>query len=188
MDLDFFKDNWGWISSNWWGSIGLILAGTIAGMTVIKLYYGRPRQTESESSSSSKRALLEEKFAYKEYGRHSKNILANSISDIEINESVSIRAEVPGSSRILVELRGPTPTYIGDGAPSWYIPMGKSINWTFGGYFPEKGGKQQFKAEGGIAELTLNFAREGEVQVLVYEGESRTPSWTKQLTVHPASA
>lgn len=186
MDLGFLQDNWGWISSNWWGSIGLVVLGATFGAVVTKLYYQRPNYEVPATKDSAVIEAENASFSFPQFGRHGKNVLSNSVGDVEIGESLSLRASIPSASRISVEMRGPLPTYLDDTMASWGMRLGQSINWTWDTYKPDQGGKQQFNAEGGPADLLIQFAREGEVEIAVYEGESRAPSWTKTLHVHPA--
>jgi len=182
MDLGFFQENWGWISSNYWGSLGLLFVGITVGATTAKLYYQRPTQSTSPSSQQSGKA-----FSYPQFGRHGKNALSNSVGDVDVGEPLSLRSDVPQGSRLTVEMRGPAPTHLSDTDASWYMTLGQSVNWTWETYKPDHGGKQRFVAEGGLADLLLHFARPGEIQIAVYEGDSKAASWSKTLHVHRAS-
>lgn len=182
MDLDFFKNNWEWISANWWGSVGLVLFGLTVGMTIAGLYQGLVhRRGEHGLHAGAKK--LAEVFSYPQFGRHGKNILSNSVGDVAVEERLSFRAEIPEGSRISVVLRGPIPEHLGDTDGSWYLPLGQSINWTFDTYQFDGGGKQTFSAEGGKADMQIYFSRLGAVKISVFEGESRIPSWSKEIHV-----
>lgn len=186
MDLSFLRDNWDWISSNWWGAVGLVIIGILLGSGAAKLYFQWPGKAKADGHSSGN-AVGSERFKYPEHGRHGKNVLSNFVNDVNVNEKLSLRAEVPPSSRITMEMFGPIPTTLDDNGASWYMQVGQGVNWSYATYIPEHGGKQQYRAEGGAADLQITFAREGTVRISVYEGDSTAASWQKTLQVHGAA-
>lgn len=78
---------------------------------------------------------------------------------------------------------GPKPLHTSDLSGSWIMSMPKLLNWTFNSYDFENGGRQEFTAENGVADLELEFLRSGEVTINVFEGEDRNPGWQKTIIV-----
>lgn len=107
------------------------------------------------------------KYSYAQYGRYGKNILANSTSTVKVEESVSLRAEMPDGARLHIEMEGPERVYLSDNNASWQYSVGKSINWSAQDYKNEKGGFQAFNAEGGVADKELIFNRVGDSDTIL---------------------
>jgi hypothetical protein len=183
VDLSFWRDNWDWISSNWWGAVSLVIFGILFGAGAAKLYFQWPGKAKSDGHAPED-SVSSERFKYPEHGRHGKNVLSNFVNDVTVNEQLSLRAEVPSSSRLTMEILGPPPTTLDDNGGSWHMRVGQTVNWSYNTYISEHGGKQQFRAEGGTADLQITFAREGTVRISVYEGDATAASWGKTLQVH----
>lgn len=181
--MDLLQQNWLWITGNPWGATGLALLCITLGWGAAGLLYQerieilKERQAAPEKQNSSSAA-----FAYPSIGRHGKNVLANSTNHVFVGEWLSFRAEIPPKSRLHIELQGPKPEHLGDTGASWSYSIG-TINWTASGYDAHAGGRQSFEAEEGTADLKLQFARPGAVQITALEGASQAPSWTRTLRV-----
>ncbi|WP_456983524.1 hypothetical protein [Luteimonas sp. A478] len=185
--MDFLQQNWAWMSSNPWGSLGLALLCFGLGWGAARLLYHERLEVLKEKGHAHAGPVPSTTFSYPQHGRHGKNILSNSVNDVALDEHVSLRAEIPASSRMYVEIRGPKPEDLGDTEVSWFFSLGQTINWTSSKYDVAGGGKQSFSAESGIADMQLRFARPGDVQIVAYEGASQTPAWSKTLHVHTSA-
>jgi hypothetical protein len=183
--MDFLQQNWIWISSNPWGAVGLTLSCLTLGWGAASLFYQERIEILKERQGGPQQQPLESSaFAYPLVGRHGKNILANSINDVVVEDWLSFRAEIPSKSRLHIELQGPEWEDLDDTGASWCYSIGP-LNWTASKYDLSNGGRQFFDAEGGAADLKLQFLRPGEVRITALEGAAQTPSWTKILRVRP---
>lgn len=182
--MDFIKENWNWIIDNFWKLITLTSIFFIAGWSLSSLFYKERIEILKEKLNNNKigsKSLVE--FTYPETGINGKNILANSTLTIEENENVSLKAVIPNNEKLVVELKGPKPIHKHDNNASWSFSLGKKRNWTAKTYEPENGGRQEFDAESGSADMELKFHREGEVMISVFEGDKRSSTWTKTINV-----
>lgn len=180
--MDLLQQNWLWISSNPWGSASLAFLCIALGWGAASLLYRERIEILKERLAVSEKNAVPTAFTYSSSGRHGKNVLANSTNDVSVEEWLSFRAGVPLKDRLHIELQGPKPRHLGDAGPSWMYSIG-AINWTASGYDAHDGGRQSFEAEGGAADLKMQFLRAGEVRIIAREGTSQTPSWTRTLHV-----
>jgi len=184
--MDLLQQNWLWISNNPWGFASLALFCIALSWGAASLFYRERIEILKERLAAPEKRAVPAAFTYTSSGRHGTNILANSTNDVFVEEWLSFRAEVPPKDRLHIELQGPKPKYLDDTGPSWMYGIG-AINWTASGYDPHDGGRQSFEAEGGAADLKLQFLRAGEVQIIAREGTTQSPSWTRTLRVQAKS-
>jgi hypothetical protein len=138
---------------------------------------------EKNNGSNSPKTIANENFEYPQSGRYGKNVLANTAQSIGINEKVGFRAEIPKKSRILFVLKGPKPLHKSDKGHSWQFSLSRLSNWTTSTYESENGGRQEFTAENGTADMELEFVRSGVATIEVFEGEDKSVSWVKTITI-----
>ena len=182
--MDFIKNNWEWISAHPWLIITIALMFLVLGWKTATLYYKERIELLKEKNNNSLKLDNEpELFEYPQSGRYGKNLLSNSVITTDLNEKVALRAEIPKKSRIFIEIRGPKPLHKSDLGASWQMSMSRLLNWTFNTYEFDSGGRQEFTAENGVADLELEFIRSGEVTITVFEGEDRNASWDKTIIV-----
>jgi hypothetical protein len=182
--MDFIKNNWEWISDHPWLVITIALMFFVLGWKAATLYYKERIELLKEKNNNTPKSDNESVlFKYPQSGRYGKNILSNSVMTTTLNEKVALRAETPENSRILIEMLGPKALHKSDLGGSWQMSMPKLLNWTFNTYDFDNGGRQEFTAENGVADLELEFLRSGEVTITVFEGEDRNASWQKTIIV-----
>ena len=182
--MEFFETNWEWLSAQPWTALGLAVIFFSAGWGLAFLYYDRIIKIHEANSGIPTAASSPVSIAYPQAGRYGKNILANSVKDVQVGEKLSLRAEIPSESRLHIELRGPRR----EGRVSmaaWFVTL-PFINWAKRNYDDADGARQIFDAEGGLAELEIRFEWTGEVEIFATEGTSPMPNWTKTLRVHAA--
>lgn len=182
MQMDFFEKNWAWLAAQPWTSLGFAVTFFGFGWGLAFLYYDRIIKLLEAAGGAAAGDPVSSTFTYPQAGRYGKNILANSVKDVQAGERLSLRAEIPNASRIHVELQGPRRDgQTGMGA--WFVTL-PFINWTKRSYNDTNGARQIFDAESGLAELEIWFEWVGEVKISVTEGTSPTPSWSKIIRVH----
>ncbi|MBY6017366.1 hypothetical protein KUW04_06185 [Halomonas denitrificans] len=182
--MEFIRNNWEWISTHPWLVITIALMFFVLGWNAANLFYKeRMELLKEKSNNAPKENSKPEAFKYPKSGRYGKNILSNSVITTSLNEKVALRAETPQNSRILIEMLGPKSLHKSDLGGSWQMSMSKLLNWTCNTYDFDNGGRQEFTAENGVADLELEFLRPGEVTINVFEGEDCNPSWQKKITV-----
>ncbi|MBI2814784.1 MAG: hypothetical protein HYX71_10915 [Opitutae bacterium] len=120
-------------------------------------------------------------FNYPEQGRHGPNILSNSTHTVYTMDGVSMRAEIPANSKLQVKLKMDIRKQTDAG---WYYDISKISNWVNRGYEQPIGqASQLFDAEPGRADIELRFQQSGMLQIEVYEGEAKSPSWVRTVRV-----
>ncbi|WP_412972079.1 hypothetical protein [Glaciecola sp. MF2-115] len=182
--MDIIKNNWEWLSVNPWVAIALALMFFGLGWAAANLFYKeRIQLLKEKNNASNSQTVVHENFEYPQSGRYGKNVLSNTAQSIGINEKVGFRAEIPKKSRILVVLKGPKPLHKSDKGHSWQYNLSKRSNWTTSTYESESGGRQEFTAENGTADMELEFVRSGEATIEVFEGEDKSVSWVKIITI-----
>jgi hypothetical protein len=182
--MDFIKNNWEWISTHPWLVITIALMFFVLGWKAATLFYKERIELLKEKNNNVPKVDNEpETFKYPQSGRYGNNVLSNSVITTTLNGKVALRAETPQYSRILIEMLGPKPLHKSDLGASWQMSMSKLLNWTFNTYDFDNGGRQEFTAENGVADLELEFLRSGEVTINIFEGEDRNPSWQKTIIV-----
>lgn len=187
INMDFIKENWDWIFENIWKVISIATIFFAAGWGIATLFYKerieilkeKRGQQKQESSSDD----VVDDFKYPETGKNGKNILANSILSIRKGEKVSLIAIIPKKEKLLIVLKGSKIVHKQDNAASWIFSMGRIRNWTAKRYEPENGGRQEFDAEHGTADMELEFQREGELIISVFEGDKRSKTWIKRVII-----
>ncbi|WP_273277283.1 hypothetical protein [Maribacter polysiphoniae] len=181
--MDFIKENWNWIVENIWKVVSLVLISFITGWRLASLFYNERIEILKAKKNTTNSIISPDEFKYPETGRNGKNILANSTLTINKNEKVSLKAIIPNNEKLVVELKGPRRVHKQDDDASWVFSLGRIRNWTAKTYEPENGGRQEFDAETGTADMELEFKREGEIIISVFEGERRSNTWTKRIKV-----
>jgi hypothetical protein len=182
--MGIVKDNWELIASNPWFVISLALMFSILGWKAATLFYKERIELLKEKSNGNNQTLSEpEFFDYPQSGRYGKNVLSNSVQSINKNEKVALRSEIPKKSRLLIIIKGPDPQHKSDTGGSWQFSLSKKSNWTTSTYEFENGGRQEFTAENGTADMELEFTRSGNVTFSVFEGEEKNASWEKEITI-----
>ena len=182
--MEFIKENWNWILDNIWKIVSLVSISFIAGWSLAALFYKERIEilkTKGQGNNDSNNSTKE--FKYPETGRNGKNILASSTLTIKKNEKVSLKAIVPNNEKLVIELKGPKPVHLDDNNGSWTFSLGRIRNWTAKTYEPDHGGRQEFDAESGSADMELEFHREGEVYISVIEGDNRSNTWNKTINI-----
>ncbi len=148
------------------------------------LFYKERIEILKEKNGVTKKSSdTSKKFNYPIAGRFGKNILSSSVRSINLNESVAMSVVIPNNSRILVEIKGPAFTHISDTEGSWNFSLSKKVNWSVDTYESDNGGRQEFVAGSGEADMELEFARSGIVSIVAYEGEDKEKSWEKTINV-----
>jgi hypothetical protein len=184
--MDFIKENWDWVFENIWKVISIATIFFGAGWGIATLFYKERieilKERGQQKQESPSNDVVDE-FKYPETGKNGRNILANSILSIKKGEKVSLKAIIPKNEKLLIELKGPKIVHNQDNDATWIFSMGRIRNWTAKTYEPENGGRQEFDAEYGTADMELEFQREGEVIISVFEGDKRSKTWTKQITI-----
>ena len=184
--MDFIKENWDWIADNIWKVISLATIFGAIGWGIAALVYKerieilKERIKQKQESPSDN---VVDQFKYPETGKNGKNILVNSTLSIKKGEKVSLKAIIPKNEKLLIELKGPKRVHKQDNDASWVFSLGRIRNWTAKTYEPENGGRQEFDAESGAADMELEFKREGDVMISVFEGDKHSSTWTKLLSV-----
>ena len=182
--MDFIKSNWEWISNHPWHVITIAFMFFVLGWKAATLYYKERIELLKEKNNNSVKPESEpEQFKYPQSGRYGKNILSNYVLTSTLNEKVALRVEIPQKSRILIVMLGPEMLNKTDRGGSWRMSLSKLSNWTFNNYDSDNGGRQEFTAESGVADLELELTRAGEITITVFEGEDRNPSWEKTIEV-----
>tara|TARA_R110000868_G_scaffold220806_1_gene472222 strand:- start:4442 stop:5002 length:561 start_codon:yes stop_codon:yes gene_type:complete len=184
--MDFVKENWDWIFENIWKVISIATIFFAAGWGIATLFYKERIEILKERGQQKQESPSDDavdEFKYPETGKNGRNLLANSILSIKKGEKVSLKAIIPKNEKLLIELKGPKIVHKHDNDASWIFSMGRIRNWTAKTYEPENGGRQEFDAEYGTADMELEFKREGEVIISVFEGENRSKTWTKRITI-----
>jgi hypothetical protein len=182
--MEFLKTNWDWIASSPWLVASLALTFFLLGWAAAQLFYKERIELLKEKKNSKSTTTAEpNNITYPQSGRHGKNILANSLVSVIKNEKLTMRAEIPRNSNLVLEIKGPKPIHKQDNESSWLFSSTKIHNWSNSTYEFENGGRQEFIAEEGIADMEIWFAREGEVIITAYHRDERSPAWSKHLTV-----
>ncbi|NAW33742.1 hypothetical protein [Halomonas alimentaria] len=181
--MKFLYENWNWISSNAWVATGFALLFFGLGWGSARILYHERLELLKAKSGSAESQPPSTSFTYPQFGRHGKNVLANTTTNVVAEEWVSLRAEIPVNSELHVEMCGPQPEYLDDTEGSWMYSIGHVINWTASEYDFSNGGKQCFDAEGGIADMKLRFTRAGVVKISAYEGGAQRVTWERTFNV-----
>lgn len=178
------KEIWDWVTLNPWGALSLIGIAGIATWRVVtwqskaQIEFMRERLAAYEANDSGRKVQA---FGYPREGRFGKNVLANTTSEVVLGKSVSMRADIPEGSRLLIELRASQPGDVDRSKGGWYYAIG-GFNWTSTGYDHDEV-RQPFVAEGGMADLCITFQFEGEVLIIAREGDAQRPSWERKFRV-----
>ena len=182
--MEFIQKNWDLFSIHPWLFVTLALMFFILGWKAATLFYKERIELLKEKNNGEKPIIPEpEGFEYPQSGRYGKNILSNSVISIKKNDKVALRAQIPLKSILLIEIKGPAPLNKNDHDGSWCFNLSKRLNWTISMYEFENGGRQEFTAEAGIADMELKFVRCGEVAIVAYEDDDRNISWEKTITI-----
>lgn len=182
--MDFINENWNWILENIWKIISLLSVSFLAGWKLASLFYKeRIEILKAKEKKNKQTDNNEDEFVYPETGRTGRNILANSTININKNEKVSLKAIIPTNKKLVIDLKGPKPVHLDDNNASWVYSLGKKRNWAVKTYEPENGGRQEFDAESGSADMELEFLRAGEVIISVFEGNKISNTWTKTINI-----
>ena len=184
--MDFIKENWDWIAESIWKVISIATIFFAVGWGLAALFYKERIEILKEKINSKNESPSSDdpsEFIYPETGKNGRNILANSTLSVQKGEKVSLRAIIPKNEKILIELKGPKRLYKQDDGASWNFSISQKRNWTTKTYEPENGGRQEFDAESGSADMEIVFQREGKVIISVFEGDMRSNTWTKEITV-----
>tara|TARA_R110002012_G_scaffold56973_1_gene146537 strand:+ start:28338 stop:28898 length:561 start_codon:yes stop_codon:yes gene_type:complete len=184
--MEFIKENWNWITENIWKVISIVIIFFTAGWGVAALFYKERIEILKEKINSKNESPSSDDsngFIYPETGKNGKNILANSTLSVQKGEKVSLKAIIPKNEKILIELKGPERVHKQDDGASWNFPISRIRNWTAKTYEHENGGRQEFDAESGSADMELAFQREGKVMISVFEGDIRSNTWEKEINV-----
>jgi hypothetical protein len=184
--MDFIKENWDWIAENIWKIISIATIFFATGWGIAVLFYKERIAILKEKVNPKKEIPSDSsvnEFRYPETGKNGSNILANSTLSVRKGENVSLKTIIPKNEKILLELKGPNRVHKQDNGASWVFPIGRIRNWTAKTYEPENGGRQEFDAESGSADMELVFQREGEVMITVFEGDKHSNIWKKQISI-----
>lgn len=178
--LEFFEKNWAWLNLKPWAALGLAILSFSLGWMSAQVW----RRISEAREGSAGSAPSSTEIIYPLAGSYGKNILANSVKDVYVNENVSLRAEIPPGTRLHIEFHGPGRNgQLSTGAWGMRLPY---RNWISRDYDDTNGARQNFDAEPGVAELQITFYRVGEVTITATEGVSSTPNWSKTIRVNPA--
>jgi hypothetical protein len=185
--MEFFEKNWSWLTASPWTTISFAALFIGIGWGAAFLYYDMLLKIhEARGGEAAPPNSPPVGFVYAQAGRYGKNILANSVKDVQVGEKLSLRADIPPDSRLHIEIHGARRDgHTGMGA--WFVTL-PFINWTKRAYSDTDGAKQIFDAESGLAELEFIFAWAGEIEIFATEGASPMPNWKKTLRVHAAPA
>lgn len=190
--MDLLRQNWGWITANLWGFATFVVLAFCAGWGVAKLFYGEriellKARAGSQNKQSDKESAVS-KFQYVANGRHGPNLLAATTHDAFVGQELSLRADIPDNEMLHVVLHGPPHTHLSDTSGAWHYNVVGVTNWVISMYQDNTSSPvQHFNAESGRAELQLIFARAGNVHVEVFEGDSFSASWSKDIRVYDKS-
>jgi hypothetical protein len=190
--MDILQQNWALISGHPWpfASIALLFFGL--GWGAARLLYAERLELLKERSGGIKQASSphqenQKEFSYPTNGRHGRNLLSSSTQEVRADESFSLRAEIPNSSRLHLVLKGLPPIYLEDTSASWSYSVVGVANWVSGEYHQDmKSAEQHFDAESGAADLKLHLHRAGNLTIEAYEGTDQRPTWSKIVQVRPA--
>ncbi|MHB1282416.1 MAG: hypothetical protein ACYCZI_00890 [Metallibacterium scheffleri] len=190
--MDLLKQYWGWITANPWGFATFVVMAFGAGWGVAKRFYGEriellkarlggPNQHSVKESSVSK-------ILYVTNGRHGPNLLGATTHDAFVGQVLSLRADIPENETLHVVLHGPPYAHLSDTSGAWHYNVVGVTNWIISKYQDNTSSPvQHFNAESGRAELELSFSRAGNVRVEVFECDSSSASWTKDIRVYDKS-
>ena len=187
--MDLIKANWDWIASNPWGFAALAALLFGAGWGFAKLLYSERiellKAQIAASSESGTSKIPATKFLYRPNGRHGRNVLADTTHDVTAGDQLSFQADVPDGKKLHVVVHGPPPQSLSETFGAWYFSVIGVNNWTHSTYQENTSGPiQHFNAEDGRADMMFFFGRPGEVLIDVFEGDSKSPAWSK--TIHVA--
>jgi hypothetical protein len=190
--MDLLQQNWGWVTANPWGFATFVVLAFGAGWGAANLFYreriellkaraGRPDQQSTKTSAP-------RTFQYVANGRHGPNLLAATTHDAFVGQELSLRADIPDNETLHVVLHGPPHAYLSDTSGAWHYNVVGVTNWVMSKYQDNTSSPvQHFNAESGRAELQLIFARAGNVRVEVFESDSSSASWSKDIRVYDKS-
>jgi hypothetical protein len=190
--MELFQQNWALIGSNFWvfASVAVLFFGLGWGAARL-LYRERLEILKAKAESQKpKTAILTggSSFVYAVNGRHGRNLLSRATYEVRVNESTSLRAEIPDQSRLHLVLRGLPPAYIEDTSGGWAYSVAGVTNWVAGDYHQDmQKAEQHFDAESGTAELKLYLYRQGDLTIEAYEGTDQRPTWSKVVKIKPAA-
>jgi hypothetical protein len=190
--MEILHQNWGLISSNPWtfASFALLFFGL--GWGAARLLYAERLELLKERSGGPKQPLNSQEesvkaFSYPTSGRYGRNLLSSATHEVRANDSFSLRADIPDSSRLHLILKGLPPIYVEDTSASWAYSVVGVVNWVSGDYRQDMdSAEQHFDAESGTAELKLYLHRAGNLTIEAYEGTDQRPTWSKVIQVRPA--
>lgn len=186
--MDLLQQNWGWITANPWGFVALVVLAFGAGWGTARLFYGeRIELLKAKAGSPNQHGVKESsvgKFLYAANGRHGPNLLGATTHDAFVGQELSLRADIPDSQTLHVVLHGSPRANLSDTPGAWHYNLMGVTNWVVSKYQDNTSSPvQHFNAESGRAELQLSFACAGNVRVEVFEGDSSSASWTKDIRV-----
>lgn len=190
--MGLLQQNWGWITANPWGFAAFVVSAFGAGWGVARLFYGeRIELLKARAGSPNQHGAKEapvRKFLYVANGRHGPNLLGATTHDAFVGQELSLRADIPDNENLHVVLHGPPHAHLSDTSGAWHYNVAGVTNWVISKYQDNTSSPvQHFNAESGRAELQLIFARAGNVHVEVFEGDSSSASWTKEIRVYDKS-
>lgn len=191
--MGLLQQNWGWITANPWGFTTFLALAFGAGWGAAKLFYGeRIELLKAKASSPNQRSAKEQSIRkshlYVANGRHGPNLLGATTHDVFIGQELSLRADIADNETLHVVLHGPPHACLSDTSGAWYYNVVGVTNWVISKYQDNTSSPvQHFNAESGLAELKLIFSRSGNVRVEVFEGDSSSASWTKDIRVYDKS-
>lgn len=187
--MNFIEQNWQLISSHPWVFASFALLFLTIGWGGAKIIYAERIERLKLDLEDARRpaglvAASGTTFSYPATGRHGRNLLSNSTHSAHVNESFSLRAEVPSGSKLhlVLKLR-----HTSNEVPvSWDFSVMGVVNWVNGPYEgTQRATVQHFDAEGGLAELKLNLRRAGELEIAAYEASNQTPTWCRTVQIKP---
>ena len=190
--MGLLQQNWGWVTANPWSFATFIILAFGAGWGAAKLFYGEriellKAKVGSPSQQSTKESVIG-KVQYVANGRYGPNLLAATTHDAFVGQELSLRADIPDDETLHVVLHGPPHAYLNDTSGAWHYDVVGVTNWVISKYQDNTSSPvQHFNAESGRAELQLTFARTGNVRVEVFEGDSSSASWGKDIRVYDKS-
>jgi len=187
--MEFFRENWDWISSNPWLTMTLIILSFASGWGVARLFYGERISVLKEklAGATSKISVTRNssnEFRYPHAGRYGRNILANSIHDANVGDEMSFSAEVPDGGKLHVVLNLSSGKSVNT---IWGFSVDGKENWTHSRFhFCDKTQSyiQHFNAETGKADMKFSLMNPGVISVKAFEGESQNITWEKNIHVY----
>lgn len=191
--MEILQQNWGLISSHPWVFASVAALFFSLGWGAARLLYVERLELLKEKVDGSKQPTTlqqqdnPKEFSYPTNGRHGRNLLSSTTQEVRVNDSFSLRADIPENSQLHLVLKGLPPVYVEDTSASWSFSSVGVANWVGGDYHQDmQSAEQHFDAESGTAELKLNLHRAGSLTIEAYEGTDQRPTWSKVIQVRSA--